>query len=151
MKSKQGVKHRTALLSILLLSLALASLALPVYLHRAAPPPAFAPAHVACGLAAVALASAAWTAFGVLAAAASRRESAAGVATLAVSLSAVLLPDGPVAGLPAGSFAASLDLTDFTRGAADTRPVVLLLSCTAFFLFCAVRVLESRRWASSAR
>ncbi|MBQ9726130.1 MAG: ABC transporter permease subunit [Kiritimatiellae bacterium] len=135
--------------SLVLLSLAFSSLSLPVYLHRAAPPPPFAPGHVAWGLAAVALASAAWTAFGVLAAAAARRESAAGVATLAACLAAALLPGGPAAGLPAGSFAASLDLSAFSRGVADTRPAVLLLTCTAFFLFCATRVLESRRWASS--
>lgn len=35
---------------------------------------------------------------------------------------------------------------DFSRGSIDSRPVVLYLSGTAFMLFSAVRVLESRRW-----
>jgi len=35
---------------------------------------------------------------------------------------------------------------DFARGSIDTRPVVLYLSATAFMLFTAVRILESRRW-----
>ena len=34
----------------------------------------------------------------------------------------------------------------FTRGLIDTRPVVLYVSVTAFFLFLTVRSLESRRW-----
>ena len=37
-------------------------------------------------------------------------------------------------------------LETFCRGIVDTRPVVLYLSGTAFILFVAVRVLESRRW-----
>lgn len=35
---------------------------------------------------------------------------------------------------------------DFARGVVDTRPVVLYLTLTAFFLFLALRVVESRRW-----
>jgi ABC-2 type transport system permease protein len=35
---------------------------------------------------------------------------------------------------------------DFCRGVVDTRPVVLLLSATLFFLFLTLRVVESRRW-----
>jgi ABC-2 type transport system permease protein len=35
---------------------------------------------------------------------------------------------------------------DFARGIVDTRPVVLLLSLTVFFLFLTLRVVESRRW-----
>jgi len=35
---------------------------------------------------------------------------------------------------------------DFARGVVDTRPVVLLISLTAFFLFLTLRVVESRRW-----
>jgi len=34
----------------------------------------------------------------------------------------------------------------FTRGVIDSRPVILYLSLTAFFLFLTVRSLESRRW-----
>lgn len=35
---------------------------------------------------------------------------------------------------------------DFARGVVDTRPVVLYLSLTGFFLFLTLRVVESRRW-----
>ena len=35
---------------------------------------------------------------------------------------------------------------DFARGVVDTRPVVLLVSFTLFFLFLTLRIVESRRW-----
>jgi ABC-2 type transport system permease protein len=35
---------------------------------------------------------------------------------------------------------------DFARGVVDTRPVVLYLTLTAFFLFLTLRIVESRRW-----
>jgi ABC-2 type transport system permease protein len=35
---------------------------------------------------------------------------------------------------------------DFARGIVDTRPVVLLVTLTWFFLFLTLRVVESRRW-----
>ncbi|MCZ6682652.1 MAG: ABC transporter permease [Planctomycetota bacterium] len=35
---------------------------------------------------------------------------------------------------------------DFSKGIFDTRAVIFFLSATAFFLFLAVKVLESRRW-----
>ncbi len=38
-------------------------------------------------------------------------------------------------------------MLDFARGAVDTRPVVLYLSSTAFFLFAATRVLAARKGA----
>lgn len=37
-------------------------------------------------------------------------------------------------------------MQDFSRGIVDTRPVVLYLSGTIFFLFLTYRVIESRRW-----
>ena len=135
-------------LTLVLASLALAGLCLPVYLRLAAPPPAFDPAHLAWGCGAVALSAAAWTAFGVLAAVAARRESAAGAATLAFALASVAFLAGWFPGLRESGPARAFGLADFARGIADTRPAVLLLTCTAFFLFCAVRLLETRRWAA---
>jgi len=35
---------------------------------------------------------------------------------------------------------------DFARGVVDTRPIVLYLTLTLFFLFLTLRVVESRRW-----
>jgi ABC-2 type transport system permease protein len=38
------------------------------------------------------------------------------------------------------------NMSDFTRGIIDTRPVVYLVSLIVFFLFLSVRALEVRRW-----
>jgi ABC-2 type transport system permease protein len=35
---------------------------------------------------------------------------------------------------------------DFARGVVDTRPIILYVSLTLFFLFVTLRVVESRRW-----
>jgi len=35
---------------------------------------------------------------------------------------------------------------DFARGVIDTRPVILYVSLTLFFLFVTLRIVESRRW-----
>lgn len=35
---------------------------------------------------------------------------------------------------------------DFARGVIDTRPVILYVSLTLFFLFLTLRIVESRRW-----
>ena len=43
-------------------------------------------------------------------------------------------------------FALFDQMRDFARGVVDTRPVVLLVSLTFFFLFVTLRVVESRRW-----
>ena len=45
-----------------------------------------------------------------------------------------------------GCFALFEQMRDFARGVMDTRPVVLLVSLTFFFLFLTLRVVESRRW-----
>ena len=43
-------------------------------------------------------------------------------------------------------FALFEQMHDFARGVVDTRPIVLLVSLTLFFLFLTLRVVESRRW-----
>jgi ABC-2 type transport system permease protein len=43
-------------------------------------------------------------------------------------------------------FALFEQMHDFARGVVDTRPVILLVSLTLFFLFLTLRVVESRRW-----
>jgi len=43
-------------------------------------------------------------------------------------------------------FALHDQMHDFARGVVDTRPVVFLLTLTLFFLFLAVRIVESRHW-----
>jgi ABC-2 type transport system permease protein len=54
--------------------------------------------------------------------------------------------------MPVGSdrllnlLAADTHIYDFSRGSIDSRPIVLYVSVTAFFLFASVKILESRRW-----
>ena len=43
-------------------------------------------------------------------------------------------------------FALHDQMHDFARGVVDTRPVVFLFTLTLFFLFLAVRIVESRHW-----
>jgi ABC-2 type transport system permease protein len=45
-----------------------------------------------------------------------------------------------------GAFSLFNQMHDFARGVIDTRPVVLLVSLTLFFLFLTLRIVESRRW-----
>src|SRR5262249_16377361 len=45
-----------------------------------------------------------------------------------------------------GSLSFFEQMHDFARGVVDTRPVVLYLTLTLFFLFLTLRVVESRRW-----
>ncbi|MFH0880061.1 MAG: ABC transporter permease [Lentisphaerota bacterium] len=46
-----------------------------------------------------------------------------------------------------GSYISSVEqMLDFSRGAVDTRPIVLYLSGTALMLFATVKVVESRKW-----
>jgi ABC-2 type transport system permease protein len=45
-----------------------------------------------------------------------------------------------------GALAFFDQMHDFARGVLDTRPIVLYLTLTGFFLFLTLRVVESRRW-----
>ncbi len=45
-----------------------------------------------------------------------------------------------------GCFALFEQMHDFARGIIDTRPVVLLITASWFFLYLTLRVVESRRW-----
>ena len=91
---------------------------------------------------------------GCCASALTRSQTAAAVLTLAFAL-ALVLPS-VLADLiqtqtawqakVLACLALPLQAQDFTRGVVDTRPVVLLLTLTFFFLFLTLRVVESRRW-----
>lgn len=45
-----------------------------------------------------------------------------------------------------GYASALIHMEDFARGAIDSRPIILYLSCTVFMLFATVKALESRKW-----
>ena len=119
-----------------------------VYRRVAAPPPPFATAPLFAGWGAVAAAAALWTAFGTLASLFVRHESAAGACTLLFGLALTVAATTADSVVPSGSFLNMLNPVAFAEGMADTRPVFACLSGTAFFLFCAVRLLESRRWSA---
>ena len=91
---------------------------------------------------------------GCCASALTRSQAIAAMFSLASGASLFLL--GYLAGqLPApeswqtqvlSCFALFDQMHDFARGVVDTRPIVLLVSLTMFFLFLTLRVVESRRW-----
>jgi ABC-2 type transport system permease protein len=91
---------------------------------------------------------------GCCASALSRSQAIAAVISLAFGIGLLLLSfladQLPVrAGWQArllGCFALADQMHDFARGVVDTRPVVLYLSLTLFFLYLTLRVVESRRW-----
>ncbi len=91
--------------------------------------------------------------FGCLASSLTRSQMAAAMISLAFSLGLFFLSFLPDR-LPAADwksqvvsfFALRDQVQDFVRGVVDTRPVVLYLSLTFFFLFLTLRVLGSRRW-----
>ena len=139
-------------LAACLLALVALALCLPVfeaYLRFAAPPPPWDVRALAAGWGAIACATVLWTALGTFFSLLCRHESAAGAATLIVGFGLSLPVSGAVA-LPFGSALEPYSLVAFARGVADTRPLFAALSGAAFLLFCAVRVLESRRWLASA-
>ena len=134
--------------ALTLFALALCLLDFAVYRRVAAPPPPFATAPLFAGWGAVAAAAALWTAFGTLASLFVRHESAAGACTLLFGLALTVAATTADSVVPSGSFLDMLNPVAFAEGMADTRPVFACLSGTAFFLFCAVRLLESRRWSA---
>jgi len=106
---------------------------------------------VAGGCLSLLLMSAFCTAVGALISLLTRNQIVAAICTFTV-VWGVLLLGWLLAALPfgwarAGEYlSAMMHVEDFARGAVDTRPIVLYVSMTAFVLFAAVRVLESRRW-----
>lgn len=131
-------------------AIALACLVLPITLGLASPPPAWSPLSLAGGLAAVVLHAAAWCALGTLISLLSRHQAPAGLLTLLTTLFWAARFTDRLPPLMRPFFSARFDVTDFARGMADTRLIFAPLSALIFLLFCAVRLLESRRWSSSS-
>lgn len=137
-------------LTMTCVSLFVTCMILPIYMRLAAPPPFFSRVSLYGGLALVFLFAASSCAMGILLSLLSRHQAQAAIATTIAVLVPAALFSGTVHALsPAGSMFAIFDLTDFARGTADTRVIVGLVSATVFLLFCAIRVLESRRWSAA--
>ena len=139
----------TAAFTLVCLSIAIAFLIFPIYQHIAAPPPPYSELSLAAGLAIVVLYAATWCAAGTLLSILSHHQAPAAMATLVVTLSSAAALTGNIPGFNSTEFMHSIDIVDFARGTADTRIVFIALSGLVFLLFCAVRILESRRWSSA--
>lgn len=139
-----------AALTLTCCSLFVTCMMLPIYMRLAAPPPFFSRVSLYGGLAIVFLFAASSCAMGILLSLLSRHQAQAAIATTVVVLVPAALFSGTVHALAAdGSVFTIINLTDFARGTADTRVIVGIVSTTVFLLFCAIRVLESRRWSAT--
>lgn len=69
-----------------------------------------------------------------------------GVSLFLVSFLADKVPGADWKAQVLSCFALRDQMTEFVRGIADTRAIILYLSVTFFFLFLTLRVTESRRW-----
>jgi ABC-2 type transport system permease protein len=90
---------------------------------------------------------------GCFASALTRSQMTAAMISLVFGISLFLLsvlsdrvPAGDWGSQVLAFFALFDQMHDFSRGVLDTRPVVLYLALTFFFLFLTVRAVESRRW-----
>lgn len=131
------------------LAIATACLVLPAYLAIAAPPPRYSTLSLATGIASTTLFAAMWCSLGTLLSLLSRHQAPPAIITLIISLAFSAAFTGNIRGLDGARTAFRIDIADFSRGNADSRIIFFAVSTTLFLLFCAVRVLESRRWASS--
>jgi ABC-2 type transport system permease protein len=97
------------------------------------------------------LLSAFWISIGITASLTSRSQIVAAICCFC-AIWFVLLLGWVVTFLPFGTeriveyLSIETHAMDFARGSMNTRPIVMYLSGTAFMLFIAVRILESRRW-----
>jgi len=111
------------------------------------------PGPILAGYLGVALVGAFFLAVGTFASAVSRSQVAAAILgfTLCVLLFATALFFGGLAADPGwqafwGHLSLTTHMAEFGRGIVDSRRVIFLVSCCAFFLFLATRVLSLRNW-----
>jgi ABC-2 type transport system permease protein len=129
-------------------------LACPIIVQRYSSQPALDLGTVGTTYAGVILLGCPFLAVGCFASALSRSQMVAAMVSLVVSVSLFLLSFLPDQ-IPnqvtwqaqiLSSFALLQHMHDFARGVVDTRPVIVYLSLTVFFLFLTLRAVESRRW-----
>ncbi|MGI5868814.1 MAG: ABC transporter permease [Kiritimatiellia bacterium] len=137
--------------TLVFISLLLACLVLPIYMAYAAPAPACSRPSLYTGLGVVALFAVAGCAGGALVSLLAPHPAAAALATGVFTLACAAAFTGNVPGFGGRLLLLPTDIADFARGSADTRVLFAAISAIAFFLFCAVRVLESRRWITSSK
>ncbi len=130
-------------------ALLFAALVLPVYMAYAAPAPACSRLALYTGFAVVSLFAAAGCAAGSLVSLLTPHPAIAALVTGGFTLAGALTLTGNVPGFGGRLVLLPTDIADFARGSADTRVVFAAASAILLLLFCAVRVLESRRWIAS--
>lgn len=138
-------KFWSALL-LVVFSLAASLVGFVIYVETALPAPVYSRTGIAAALALTLLHAAAWTALGILSAVLTRHQAAAAAgcllpAALHSSIAAGILP-----GTTPSGYVNALSIVHVARGVLDTRPILLCLSLTFFFVFLATRCLEARRW-----
>jgi ABC-2 type transport system permease protein len=111
------------------------------------------PGALACTYLGILLMGCMFVSLGCFASALTRSQTTAAMIALLFAISLFLLSflSEKVPGANWGEqviscFALRDQMTDFVRGVADTRAIVLYISITFFFLFLTLRVIESRRW-----
>jgi len=122
--------------------------------HYTNDPAAFDPGSVGTTFLGILLLGGLFISLGCCASAMTRSQVSAAMISLAFGASLFLLgvlagqvPDQASWQAQALSHMALFEhMHDFARGIVDTRPVVLLVTLTLFFLFLTLRIVESRRW-----
>jgi ABC-2 type transport system permease protein len=121
--------------------------------HYASDPTAFDAGVIGSTFLGIFLLGTVFISFGCFASALTRSQMTAAMISLVFSISLFLLyfvadriPTADWKSQALSFFSLPDQMHDFARGVVDTRPVVLYLSLTFFFLFLALRVVESRRW-----
>jgi ABC-2 type transport system permease protein len=122
--------------------------------HFANDPTAFDPGVVASTFLGIILIGSLFVSLGCCASALTRSQVAAAMISLlcggtifCIGVLADRFPNQPNWQAQAlASLAIFEQMHDFARGVVDSRPVVLYLSLTLFFLFVTLRIVESRRW-----
>lgn len=135
--------------TLVVLSIGASFIVFPCYTHMANPPPAFSQDSLYGGIISVLVVAAMWCSIGTFISLMSRHQSVAAAITLIIVLSLAAIFTGNVPGFePTGIFGA-IDFVDVARGTLDSRMLCGVVSVLVFFLFCSVRLLESRRWCSA--
>jgi len=135
--------------STIWIAIAFATAIFPITLKLATPPPTFSALSLYGGLIAVALHAASWCALGTLISLLSKHQAPAGVVTLAATLAWATITTDNLPHFVTTLVPIHVDAADFARGIIDTRYLFAALSSLLFLLFCAIRILESRRWSSA--
>ena len=135
--------------TLVVLSIGASFISFPLYTHIANPPPAFSQDSLIGGIISILVVAAMWCSIGTFISLLSRHQSVAAAATLVIVLSTAAAFTGNVPGFDPSGICDAIDFADVARGTLDSRMLCGVVSILIFFLFCSVRLLESRRWCNA--